>query len=339
MIIELNKDISERASATVLQKLSTLGFEVTKVTTQHQQCVVALGRSDVDVTPVAKLEGVTNICLVNDGFQLVSRRWKKRSTLVSVGNSLALGGGGCEIIAGPCSIESAEQIAKVQDFLVAEKVFGMRGGVFKPRTSPYAFRGQGLDALRMTSELVRSRGLSLVTEVLDASQVEPMLPFTDMFQVGARNSQNFSLLCELGKVDKPVLLKRGMSGTIDELLQSAEYVFSAGNEKIVLCERGIRTFEHSYRNTFDINAIPILKEKTHLPVVADPSHGVGIRRFVAPVALAAVMAGADAVMVEIHPEPQNAKSDGDQTLDFSEARELFSAIRSTANLRQELFSR
>jgi 3-deoxy-7-phosphoheptulonate synthase len=210
----------------------------------------------------------------------------------------------------------------------------MRGGVFKPRTSPYSFRGLGLDGLKMFSRIARQNGVRVITEVLEISQIEEMYDYVDIYQVGARNTQNFNLLHALGSVDKPVLIKRGMSGTIEELLQSAEYIFSSGNEDLLLCERGIRTVETSYRNTLDLNSVPLLKEKSHLPVIVDPSHGIGIRRHVEPMALAAVMAGADGLLVEIHPEPEIAASDGQQTLNFDEASKLFAKIRSAFALRE-----
>jgi 3-deoxy-7-phosphoheptulonate synthase len=190
----------------------------------------------------------------------------------------------------------------------------------------------GLEGLEIFSSIARESGVKVVTEVLDASQIEPMLPLVDVFQVGARNSQNFSLLDELGRVDKPVLLKRGLSGTLEELLQSAEYIFSQGNEKIILCERGIRTYEKAYRNTLDLNAVPYLKEKSHLPVVVDPSHGVGVRRYVPAMAMAGLVAGADGTLVEIHERPEEALSDAAQTLSYQEAQELFARLRQLSGL-------
>ena len=203
----------------------------------------------------------------------------------------------------------------------------MRGGAFKPRTSPYSFRGLGIAGLKMFCEIARPLGLKLVTEVVDHTDIAAMYDYLDIYQVGTRNAQNFALLDELGRVDKPVLLKRGMSGTIDELLQAAEYIFTAGNERILLCERGIRTFEKSYRNTFDINAIPVLQEKTHLPVIVDPSHGIGIRSMVEAIALAGLVAGADGAIVEIHETPEKAASDGQQTLNFTETAQMLKKAR------------
>ncbi|MCL4107334.1 UNVERIFIED_CONTAM: hypothetical protein GTU68_067245 [Idotea baltica] len=239
-------------------------------------------------------------------------------------------------MAGPCSIESEEQIESTVAHLVKNGVKIMRGGVYKPRSSPYSFRGLGQDGLKLFYKTCRENNIKIVTEVMQVSQIEPMHDYIDIFQVGARNSQNFNLLDELGKVDKPILLKRAISGTIDELLQAAEYIFSNGNERIILCERGIRTYEGAYRNTMDLNAIAILKEKSHLPVVADPSHGIGVRKFVPQIALASIMAGADGVIVEVHENPEKAFSDGQQTLSYQEAEALYKNIASTLELRNNL---
>lgn len=274
--------------------------------------------------------------VVSDTYKLVSRKWKQNTTAIPVGNT-EVGAGELALMAGPCSVENQEQLEVIADFLVSQGIKFMRGGVFKPRSSPYAFRGLGIAGLQMMAEVCAPRGIKIVTEVMQVSQIEPMLPFVDVFQVGARNTQNFNLLDALGQVDKPVLLKRGLSGTIDELLQSAEYIFSGGNEKIILCERGIRTYETASRNTLDLNAVPILKEKSHLPVVVDPSHGIGIRRYVETMALAATMAGADGLLLEIHPEPEKAASDGAQTLNFAEAAICFDRCRQAALLRSSWY--
>jgi 3-deoxy-7-phosphoheptulonate synthase len=244
-----------------------------------------------------------------------------------------MGGSNLAIMAGPCSIENENQVHQIIDHLVSNGVRIMRGGVFKPRSSPYAFRGLGIEGLKMWHTIARKAGIKIISEVMQVSQIAEMYDYVDVFQVGARNTQNFNLLDELGKVDKAVMIKRGISGTIEELLYSAEYVFAAGNEKLILCERGIRTYERASRNTLDINAIPILKEKTHLPVVADPSHGIGIRDFVEPVAMAAVMAGADGLIYEMHPIPEKAASDAQQTLDFRESESLIRKLRACDQLR------
>jgi len=232
--------------------------------------------------------------------------------------------------------QSEEQIESVVKHLVKNDVRIMRGGVYKPRSSPYSFRGLGMDGLKTFHKICKQNGIKIITEVMQVSQVEPMYDYIDIYQVGSRNSQNFNLLDALGKVDKPVLIKRGLSGTIDELLQSAEYVFSNGNERLLLCERGIRTYEKAYRNTLDLNAVPLLKEKSHLPVIVDPSHGIGVRKFVEPMALAGVMSGADGIIVEVHETPEKAFSDGQQTLSFAESSKLLTKIRKTFEFRKSL---
>ena len=264
---------------------------------------------------------------VSDAYKLVSRKWKVHPTVIDLGGGARLGEGELALIAGPCSIESEEQVRAVAAHLKAHGVHIMRGGAFKPRTSPYSFRGLGIEGLKMFYRAAHEAGIRVISEVLEIAQIKEMYDYVDIYQVGTRNTQNFNLLHELGRVDKPVLIKRGMSGTIEELLQSAEYVFANGNEQLILCERGIRTFEKAYRNTLDLNAVPVLKEKSHLPVLVDPSHGVGVRRYVEPMALAALMAGADGLLVEIHPAPEEAASDGQQTLNFAESAELFRRAR------------
>jgi len=311
----------------VASRRRALGFSATHVETRSASYLVCVGSVEVDLRRIAESPGVRDVHRVTDSYKLVSRQWKVEPTSINLGDGVVLGEGGHTIIAGPCSIESEEQVAKTVDFLVEHGVHAMRGGVFKPRSSPYSFRGLGQQGLEMFSAVARRKNVKVITEVLDVSQIDSMLPLVDVFQVGARNSQNFTLLDELGKVDKPILLKRGLSGTLEELLQSAEYIFSNGNEKIILCERGIRTYEKAYRNTLDLNAVPFLKERSHLPVVVDPSHGIGIRRFVPTMALAGLAAGADGCLLEVHEKPEEAMSDGAQTLSFQEAGGLFRKLR------------
>ena len=262
----------------------------------------------------------------------MSRKWKTEYTTIDLGDDVVIGGKEPSLMAGPCSIESEEQVEKVVAHLVKNNIRIMRGGVYKPRSSPYAFRGLGIDGLKMMHEQCKRHSIKIITEVMQVSQIEEMADYVDIFQVGARNSQNYNLLDALGEIDKPILLKRGISGTIEELLNSAEYVFSKGNERLMLCERGIRTFETEYRNTFDINAIQLLKDKSHLPVIADPSHGIGIREFVPNLALASLIAGADGVIFEIHEKPEEAYSDGQQTLNFIESDQLISKIEKMKQL-------
>ncbi|GHN02967.1 3-deoxy-7-phosphoheptulonate synthase [Cytophagales bacterium WSM2-2] len=327
MIIQFLKSVSTGEKASIVSAIHELGYKPNEVTTQCGNYLVAIGKKEFDIRRLGSMPGIADIHRVSDDYKLVSRKWKVNRTAIDLGDGVKIGDGSLAIMAGPCSIENEKQINQTIAHLKENGVRIMRGGVFKPRSSPYAFRGLGVEGLKLWYSAARSAGIKIVTEVMQVSQIEPMLDYVDVFQVGARNTQNFNLLDELGKVDKPVMIKRGISGTIEELLYSAEYVFSAGNEKLMLCERGIRTYEKASRNTFDINAIPILKEKTHLPVIADPSHGIGIREFVEPVALAAAIAGADGVIYETHQKPEEAFSDGQQTLDFTESAKLIHKLR------------
>ncbi len=322
MIITLDLSISSAQKHGVEALLSSERYRTTEVRTHTGHYLIAIGAREIDIRRIGHMPGVRDVHQVSDAYKLVSKKWKVSPTVIDLGDDVKVQAGCVQFIAGPCSIEEERVTARIVEFLHDQGVQIVRGGAFKPRTSPYAFRGGGIDALKCLHAEASKFRMKVISEVLEISQIEEMYPFVDIYQVGARNSQNFNLLAELGKVDKPVLIKRGISGTIDELLQSAEYVFSNGNEKILLCERGIRSFETSYRNTLDINAIPLLKEKSHLPVIVDPSHGTGIRRFVEPTGLAAIVAGADGLLFEVHPEPEKATSDGDQTLNFEEAGAL-----------------
>lgn len=334
MIILLQQDISDKIKEAILLKINQCGYKTTEVKTQYENYLIGIGNKDIDIRLIGDMEGVKDIYRVSDSYKLVSRKWKVNPTTIDLGDDVLIKEDEFTIMAGPCSIESEEQIKKVIEHLVENNVKIMRGGVFKPRSSPYAFRGLGMEGLKQFYFLCKQKGIKIITEVMQVSQIDEMHDYVDIFQVGARNSQNFNLLDELGKIDKPILIKRGMSGTIDELLQSAEYIFSNGNEKLILCERGIRSYETAYRNTFDLNAIPILKDKTHLPVIADPSHGIGVRDYVAPMALASVMAGADGVIFEVHEKPEEAFSDKQQTLNFNESANLIQKLRSTFELKK-----
>ena len=336
MIIQLDKNISESQLSALKSKLDSIDYKINEVSTQNNNYIIGVGKKEFDIRSIGTMEGIRDIHRVSDAFKLVSRKWKVNETQIDLGDGVKIGDGAFEVMAGPCSIESEEQIEHTIDFLVENGVKIMRGGVYKPRSSPYSFRGLGIEGLKIWYKHAKAKGIKIITEVMMVEQIEAMLEYVDVFQVGARNSQNFNLLDALGKVDKPILLKRGISGTLDELLQAAEYIFSNGNEKIMLCERGIRSYEKAYRNTLDINAIPILKEKSHLPVVIDPSHGIGVRRFVESVALAGVMAGADAVIFEAHETPEKAFSDGQQTLNFKQSKNLFDRLRKTYAFRKEL---
>lgn len=336
MIIQLEKDITDSQLSNLKNKLESIDYKINAVSTQNSEYIIGVGKKEFDIRSIGTMEGIRDIHRVSDAYKLVSRKWKVNETQVNLGDNVKIGNGAFEIMAGPCSIESESQIEQTIAHLVENGVKIMRGGVYKPRSSPYSFRGLGIDGLKVWHKHAKANGIKIITEVMMVEQIDDMLEYVDVFQVGARNSQNFNLLDALGKVDKPILLKRGISGTLDELLQAAEYIFSNGNEKIMLCERGIRSYETAYRNTLDINAIPILKEKTHLPVVIDPSHGIGVRRFVESVALAGVMAGADGVIFEVHETPEKAFSDGQQTLNFRQSKKLYDRLRKTFAFRNEL---
>jgi 3-deoxy-7-phosphoheptulonate synthase len=333
MIIQLESGVSSAEKEAIIAKVKSLEYKTTEVKTYRSTYLVGIGKKEFDLRQLGHMKGIADIHRVSDDYKLVSRKWKVGRTHIDLGDGVVIGNGGLSVMAGPCSIENEKQVALTIDHLVSNGVRIMRGGVFKPRSSPYAFRGLGVEGLKMWHQQARQAGIKIISEVMQVSQIADMHDYVDIFQVGARNTQNFNLLDELGKVDKPVMIKRGISGTIEELLYSAEYVFSAGNEKLMLCERGIRTYEKASRNTMDVNAIPILKEKTHLPVIADPSHGIGIREYVEPVALAAVMAGADGIIYETHQKPEEAASDGQQTVDFEESQRLIHRLRKSFDLK------
>ena len=336
MIIQLEQQITADQKNRLVEKVNRAGFKTNEVRTQYHNYIIAIGKGEVDIRSIGNSPGIRDIHRVSDDYKLVSKKWKVNNTVIDLGDGVTIGNGSLAMMAGPCSIESEEQIQSTVRHLVDNGVRIMRGGVYKPRSSPYSFRGLGLDGLKIFSAMCREAGIKIITEVMQVSQIKDMVDYVDIFQVGARNAQNFNLLDALGEVDKPVMLKRGISGTLDELLHAAEYVFSNGNEKVILCERGIRSFEKAYRNTLDLNAVPVLKDKSHLPVVVDPSHGIGVRKYVASMAQAAVMSGADGVIMEVHAKPEKAFSDGQQTLDYGEASVLYEQLRQVYNLRKKL---
>ncbi len=332
MIIQLQENVSAQERQDIASALSSISYKGNDVKTQFGDYIICVGKKEFDIRGIGTLPGIKDIHRVSDPYKLVSKKWKVNNTVIDLGDGVTIGDGGFSIMAGPCSIECEEQVDDLINHLKENNVRIMRGGVYKPRSSPYSFRGLGIDGLKMWYEKARAAGIKIITEVMMVEQIEDMLPYADILQVGARNSQNFNLLDALGQVDKPILLKRGVSGTIDELLYAAEYIFSNGNEKIMLCERGIRSYEKAYRNCFDINAIAILKDKTHLPVIADPSHGIGIRAYVEQIALASIMAGADGVIMEAHKVPEKAFSDGQQTLNFRQSSLTIKKMRKTFDL-------
>jgi 3-deoxy-7-phosphoheptulonate synthase len=279
--------------------------------------------------PLLTLPGVEAVHPVMKPYKLASREFAAGTTRIPLGTG-ELGGKELMVVAGPCSVEGEAMLRATADAVSSAGARGLRGGAFKPRTSPYSFKGMGEEGLRILAEVRAQTGLPVVTEVMDTRQVELVAGYADVLQIGARNMQNFSLLGEVGRLHRPVLLKRGMSATVMDLLMAAEHVMSQGNMNVILCERGIRTFETATRNTMDVAAIPVLKRETHLPVVADPSHAGGYRHLVTPLAMAAIAAGADGLLVEVHPDPEHASSDGEQSLNFSEFTEMMTALRPVA---------
>ncbi len=337
MIIQLLDTITPDQQAQIAREIKAIGYKANEVQTQQGHYLIAIGKKPFDIRRIGALAGVRDVHRVTEDYKLVSRKWKVEATRIDLGDGVYIGEGDVALMAGPCSIEGEEQVRATLEHLQQQGIRIMRGGVYKPRSSPYSFRGLGIEGLKLWAELAREAGIKIITEVMQVSQIEAMMEYVDVFQVGARNTQNYNLLDALGEVDKPVLLKRGISGTIEELLHSAEYIFSGGNEKIMLCERGIRSYETAYRNTLDLNAIALLKEKSHLPVIADPSHGIGLREFVEPMTLAAVMAGADGIIYETHPVPEKAYSDAQQTVSFHQSAELVRKVRSLVDLQRNNF--
>ena len=315
MIVAMQEHANEEQIDAVIERMIEGGVNVHRTTGTTQTILAGVGpTSALDIDEFKLMSGVLSVHRISSPYKLAGRAFRPEGTIVEFNNGVKIGGDEIAVMAGPCSIESREQI-----FLTAKQVKDagasfLRGGAFKPRSSPYAFQGMGIPGLKLMREAADSQGLLAISEVMEISQIEPMLPYVDCFQVGARNMQNFNLLRELGKVRKPILLKRGMSATIEELLLSSEYILAGGNYDVILCERGIRTYETYTRNTMDISAIPAIKALSHLPIVGDPSHGTGRRDMVPAMAKAAVAAGADGIIVEVHPNPDKAASDGAQTL-------------------------
>ncbi len=267
-------------------------------------------------------------------YQLVSREWKKENTVIKLKHT-EIGSGRITLIAGPCAVENEDQIFTISEFLSKQGIRILRGGAYKPRTSPYAFQGLKKEGLVMIRQAADKYGMNVITEVMDTNLVDEVYQYADILQVGTRNMQNFQLLRALSKIDKPVMLKRGMSSTMEEWLLAAEYILSGGNDKVILCERGIRTFETATRNTLDLSIVPLVKSVSHLPVIVDPSQGTGIRELVTPMSVAAIAAGADGIMVEVHNQPEEALSDGEQSLYFDQFSELVDKARKAARLHDK----
>src|SRR6267142_1745409 len=331
MIVAMQEVATEEKIQKVIERLVHMGFEVHRSTGARQTVLGAVGaRNEFDIRDVEVLEGVMEAHRVSSPYKLVARSFRPEGTVVKFSNGVAIGGQEVVVMAGPCSVESREQIFEVSEIVSKAGARFLRGGAFKPRSSPYSFQGMGEEALKLMREAADKFGLLVISEVMEISQIPLMLPYVDVLQVGARNMQNFNLLRELGKVRKPVLLKRGIAATFEELLCSAEYLLAGGNYEIILCERGIRTFETYTRNTMDISAIPIIHKLSHLPMTADPSHGTGRRDKVAPMARASVAAGADALLIEVHHQPDKALSDGAQSLYPEQFAKLMDELRMIA---------
>jgi 3-deoxy-7-phosphoheptulonate synthase len=322
MIVVMQEGASEEQIQSVIRKLMELGFDVHRSTGALQTVLGGVGaKDDFDTRAVEMMDAVQEVHPVIAPYKLASRHFRPEGTLVDLGRGVTVGGKQVVMMAGPCSVESAEQMETIAQLVSRLGVRVMRGGAFKPRTSPYSFQGLGEKGLQLFRRVADQYGMVVVSEVMDQTQIPLMLDYVDVLQVGARNMQNYNLLRELGKISKPVLLKRGIAATLEELLLSAEYIMSGGNYNVILCERGIRTFESATRNTLDVSAIPVVHKLSHLPIIADPSHATGRRDKVLPMARAAVAAGADGILVEVHQDPENALSDGPQAL-FPEQFEL-----------------
>jgi 3-deoxy-7-phosphoheptulonate synthase len=331
MIVAMQDRATDEQIHHVIERMVELGFNVHRTTGETQTILAGVGTpAHFEVTEFQVLSGVHQAYRISSPYKLAGRGFRPEGTRITFPNGLVIGGDEIVIMSGPCSVESREQIRLSASQVAAAGAQFLRGGAYKPRSSPYSFQGMGVEGLKIMREAADEYGLLVITEVMEISQIEPMLPYIDCFQVGARNMQNFNLLRELGHVRKPVLMKRGISATIEEVLLSAEYILSGGNYDLMLCERGIRTYETYTRNTMDISAIPVLQKLTHLPVFGDPSHGVGIREFVPPMALASVAAGADGLLMEMHPNPDRAMSDGAQSLFPNQLTELIAKLRKLA---------
>jgi 3-deoxy-7-phosphoheptulonate synthase len=316
MIVVMKSGASKEQIEKAVSTLNELGYQAHLIEGILRTVIGAVGDErgkPQDIETLSVLEGVEKVVPILQPYKIASRDFKQEDTHFKIGN-IVIGSKRIPVIAGPCSVESEEQIIEIAKAVKESGASMLRGGAYKPRTSPYTFQGMGVEGLKLLAKARELTGLPIVTEILDPHDLEAVVEYADVLQIGARNSQNYALLKQVGKSKKPVLLKRGMATTIMEFLMCAEYILSEGNENVILCERGIRTFETATRNTFDLNAIPVLKEKTHLPVFADPSHGTGYWQYVTPMALAAIAAGADGLIIEVHNKPEVAISDGGQSL-------------------------
>jgi 3-deoxy-7-phosphoheptulonate synthase len=342
MMIVMKEDATDEQIGAVIEKIEGAGALAHPIKGARLTVIGAIGDVEQDVN-IAGLglegqPGVDRVMPILKPYKLASSQMRHGERTVLEIEGRKIGGDHFALIAGPCTVESREQLLETADVVKDAGVAMLRGGAYKPRTSPYAFQGLGQEGLRLLAEARERTGLPIVTELMDARDLEPVLEVADVIQVGARNMQNFPLLAEIGRSGRPVLLKRGLSATLDELLMAAEYVLKEGNPNVMLCERGIRTFENSYRTTLDLQAVPVLKELSHLPVVVDPSHAAGRRSLVAPMSLAAAAAGADGIIVEVHPNPDEALCDGPQALLADDFAEYVASVERVAALAGKAFS-
>jgi 3-deoxy-7-phosphoheptulonate synthase len=332
MIVAMQEKATEEQIDAVISAMVEDGVGVHRTTGTMQTILAGVGpTANLDLSKFELLPGVLHVHRISSPYKLAGRSFRPEGTVIEFRNGVTVGGDRVAVMAGPCSIEDEAQIFETARRVKTAGAAFLRGGAYKPRSSPYAFQGMGIPGLKLMYEAAHAHGLLTVSEVMEISQIEPMMPYIDLFQVGARNMQNFNLLRELGLARKPVLLKRGIAATIEELLLSAEYIMSGGNYDVILCERGIRTYETATRNTMDISAIPVVKKLSHLPITGDPSHGTGHRDLVAPMARASVAAGADAILVEVHPNADKAASDAAQTLYLDQFDELMGQLRLIAS--------
>ncbi len=336
MLIVMKPATAEEKIQKVIDYIKERGFDAHVSRGADHTVIGAVGRKVIDKRDIELLEGVSEVIRISSPYKLVSRTFKPEDTVIDV-KGVKIGGGHIGMIAGPCSVESYDQVDATAKKLASYGVKILRGGAFKPRTSPYAFQGLGEEGLKILKEVADKYGMLVTSEVMEVNQIPMFLKYVDILQVGARNMQNFNLLKSLGEIRKPVLLKRGLSATIEELLMSAEYIMSGGNREVILCERGIRTFEPITRNTLDVSAIPVVQKISHLPIVVDPSHATGLRDKVAPMSKASVAAGADGLIIEVHNSPETALCDGAQSLYPEEFSELFNELKAFASIIKKEF--
>jgi 3-deoxy-7-phosphoheptulonate synthase len=331
MLVVMSHNATKADIERVCDTIRSMGYSAAPMPGKQRTTVGLIGNDGaVDESLVADLPGVAQVIHVSNPYKQVSREWKPENTVVSIAPGVNFGGEEIPVIAGPCSVESERQIVESARAVRAAGAVALRGGAYKPRSSPYSFQGLGKKGLEFLATAKRETGLAIVTEAMDDEGAHQVAEVADCIQIGARNMQNYSLLKTVGRIGKPVLLKRGMAATIQDLLLSAEYVLSEGNPHVILCERGLRSFDSTARNLFDLTAIPIVHQLSHLPIIADPSHGTGRRDKILPMSRAAIAAGADGVIIEVHPQPEKALSDGAQSLNPEQFAELMKALRRVA---------